>query len=106
MASSRNKNYQRGRNNEYRVQKRLEEVGYQTTRSAGSKGLWDVIAWSTTEIRFIQAKTNGWPNPLEMEAISMAEVPPNGVKEVWRFNSGSSTPMIRRVGNGTRDPSP
>jgi len=37
-------NYHRGRNFEYRVKKYLEEKGYFVVRSAGSHGIFDLIA--------------------------------------------------------------
>ena len=42
-----NKNYQSGRNFEYRVKKYLEKIGYYVMRSAGSKGQIDIMAVPT-----------------------------------------------------------
>lgn len=42
-----NKNYQSGRNFEYRVKKYLEDKGYYVMRSAGSKSPFDLIAVPT-----------------------------------------------------------
>ena len=42
-----NKNYQSGRNFEYRVKRYLEEKGYYVMRSAGSKSPFDLIAVPT-----------------------------------------------------------
>jgi len=40
-------NYQKGRNFEYRVKKYLEEKGFFVVRSAGSHGIFDLIAVET-----------------------------------------------------------
>jgi len=85
-----NSKYLRGRRAEYRVIKKLRADGYTTIRSAGSKGLWDVIAYKagdglTTEDELwivIQVKANKKPTLKEMKALKKETVP-FAVKEVW-----------------------
>jgi len=51
-----NRNYDRGVEKERKAQEQLEEVGYETMRTAGSHGLFDVIAYGPSNARFIQVK--------------------------------------------------
>lgn len=44
-----NKNYNSGRQFEYRVKKYLEKLGYYVVRSAGSKGQIDIVAIPTED---------------------------------------------------------
>ena len=76
--------YAKGRRGEYKVQRILEAAGYDTVRSAGSKGMWDVIAWNRLGARFIQVKAGDCsPSRLEREAIDAAVVPDGATKEIW-----------------------
>ena len=58
-----NSKYERGRRFEYEVMKMLKELGFETTRTAGSHSPFDVIAWKTNELKkimgivFVQCKT-------------------------------------------------
>ena len=62
--------YRNGRAFEYRVIKYLEENGYWTIRSAGSKGEADVIAFKFGETLFVQVKGNDTPlSPGEWNAL-------------------------------------
>jgi len=82
--------YIRGRRAEYKVIQKLKDDGYTTIRSAGSKGLWDVIAYKsgdglTTEDELwvvIQVKLNKKPTLKEMKTLKKERVP-FAVKEVW-----------------------
>jgi len=58
-----NKNYNRGRNFEYRIRRFLESRGYLCFRSAGSHSMADIIAFrkwpsGTPDVMLIQAKYN------------------------------------------------
>lgn len=77
-------NYTKGAKAEREVCKLLEQVGYETTRSAGSKGMWDVVAYHPVlGFRLIQVKVEGAMTPGEAEAIMYAPVPPHVSKEIW-----------------------
>lgn len=54
-----------GRDNEHQARRQLEEAGYWTMRSAGSKGVADLIAIKAGQVLLVQAKRNG--------AMSVAE---------------------------------
>ena len=71
-----NKNYQSGRNFEYRVKKYLEEKGYYVMRSAGSKTPFDLIAVPTwdgvtllPDILLIQCKHGAKIGKVERDRI-------------------------------------
>ncbi|MEM1668908.1 MAG: restriction endonuclease [Thermofilaceae archaeon] len=51
-------NYQKGRNFEYLIRKKLESKGFLVIRSAGSKGLFDLVAIKENEVYLIQCKKN------------------------------------------------
>ena len=50
--------YRHGAAFEYRVKHHYEDLGYHVTRSAGSHGLFDLVAVNANEVLFIQCKTS------------------------------------------------
>jgi Holliday junction resolvase len=82
-----NKNYIRGYKAEILAMAMLEEQGYECCRAAGSHGRFDLIAWNTEHIRFIQIKSEKIPtnNTYSAERKRMAEskLPPHGRMELW-----------------------
>jgi hypothetical protein len=86
-----NKNYIRGRASEYKCQRDLETLGYQTARTAGSHGAADVIAWNKTHIRFIQCKTfktNQGSYSADLKKIESLLLPPSSQAELWTRKIG------------------
>lgn len=55
-----NGKYRRGRDFEYYVKRKLEELGYVALRSPASKGPADVVAISKKAVYFIQCKIGGY----------------------------------------------
>ena len=49
-------NYERGRAAEYRATAALRKLGYLVTRSASSKGAFDLVAVGPNDIRLVQVK--------------------------------------------------
>lgn len=82
-----NKLYRKGKYYENVARKELEKMGYYVTRSAASKGLWDLIAVNPAHIRFIQIKVNRLPPPKERKKLADFECPDIATKEYWRFYS-------------------
>jgi len=72
-----NKNYNSGRNFEYRVKKYLESKGYLVFRSAGSHSIADLIAFPKSSWQFstllIQCKHHGKISKVELKKGSNAE---------------------------------
>jgi hypothetical protein len=58
--------YGKGRRNEYKSMRWLEQRGYMVFRVSGSKGPWDLIAFrtGTTDVTLIQVKSNKQQRPL------------------------------------------
>lgn len=67
-----NKNYQKGRNFEYRVKGYLEKMGYYVVRSFASKGVFDLVAVPPASC------TRRWKcEPLLIQCKYRDYVPPN-----------------------------
>ena len=68
-------NYSRGANLERKIKKRLESEGWFVVRSAGSKGLVDLVAFASGQKPvFIQVKLTGKLSKLEtINLIELAE---------------------------------
>ena len=64
-----NKRYVKGRNFEYRVKRYFEAKGYFVVRSAGSKGVFDLIAITDGEVIGIQCKKHGQVSKDELNRI-------------------------------------
>lgn len=91
-----NKNYNRGRAREYSTMRILENCGYECIRSAGSHGMFDVIAWNKSGVRFIQIKLDCKPTLAELEGLQECRSIPAGCTvELWTFKTGSKAPLIR-----------
>ena len=96
--------YEQGRAAEYRCQELLETEGYTTCRAAGSKGKIDVIAWNTSEIRFIQVKTyrsKAGSYKQDVAALDTLALPANGAVELWVRRVGSRTWDVRYIRTNT-----
>ena len=96
-------NYQRGRSAEYKAVKELQAAGYIATRSAGSHGLWDVMALNKNGVRLIQIKSDADINDVRFECRvardKMAELnrPLNVTCEVWGRVHGQKGWVIQEV---------
>ena len=95
---------QKGRRNEFKAKKILEDAGYDviiapmSTRWAKQTdlfGLWDLIAVRHNEIRFIQVKSNHTAPPEDREAMSLWQCPDICSKELWIFKDRVKEPLIR-----------
>jgi len=97
-------NYQKGRQYEYRTINKLREAGYTATRSAGSHGIYDVIAWNEHEVKFIQVKFNCYPTKSEIELFLGDKIPNNTTKEVWIYLKGKQPIILNQleVSNGCK----
>lgn len=77
--------YRKGWYYEDKIRKELEEQGLYTIRSAGSKGLFDVVAISSHFIILIQSKRNVAPTVAERKAMAEFKCPKNVIRQIWRF---------------------
>jgi Holliday junction resolvase len=90
-----NKSPIKGRRYEWKTRRILEEQGYYCIRSAGSRGIFDILAFNETEIKLIQVKAGKSPlSPLEREEIEKIVVPSNASKEIWLWRIPRKPPEI------------
>lgn len=84
--------YARGRQFEYRVKRYYENKGWFVIRSAGSKGIADIVAISpdAIQIHFIQCKRAGYLSKSESKLI---------VETARRFGA---LPVLARTGKNSR----
>jgi Holliday junction resolvase-like predicted endonuclease len=81
----------------------LREDGYTVTRSAGSKGPVDLIAYSERRVRFIQVKARGQVHPDDRAALRRLRVPSCASREIWERNRIGGW-IVRRIGRRPRQP--
>lgn len=87
----------KGRRAEHKTRRILALAGFESARSAGSKGKVDVIAWNQTSVRLIQVKAGAaamYISPVEYEALKSVVRPPNSTVELWRFPDHCREPLI------------
>ena len=81
------KKYAKGRKAEYKAMTELMKHGYYPVRSAGSKGIFDVVGISAVDFFLIQVKSNKRASPKEVRIIKKFPVPPNCTKAIWIWRS-------------------
>lgn len=86
----------KGTRNELKVIKYLELTGWICIRSAGSLGMFDIIAFHPhiPFVRCIQVKSNRKPPKEELEEIRKIALPFNFTKEVWIIHDYEEMPEI------------
>ncbi|MBA4121337.1 MAG: hypothetical protein H0X72_02590 [Acidobacteria bacterium] len=87
----------KGNRNEYKTMRLLESVGYECFRMAASKGAFDVIAVSPSDVLLIQVKSNRFPSSLEMETIKAFECPINARKLIHVWQDRKRLPVVKEV---------
>jgi len=65
----------KGTAREHASKRLLEALGYEVIRAAGSRGLWDLVAISATDIPLIQCKSRDLPYGAEREALEHFTAP-------------------------------
>ena len=81
---------------ENRARTILEKQGYYVIRSAGSKGIIDLVAIKWTHIKLIQVKSRGI-SKAEIDAILDLRVPQNVHKEIWLWDVNTRSFQIQKV---------
>lgn len=92
------RNKRKGARNEYKTRDRLELYGYRVMKAGGSLGVFDLIAFSPTEIKFVQVKSNRNCSVTEREDMRNIrhELPPHSVIELWIWQDRARNPIIKR----------
>lgn len=90
----------KGRRNEYKTIRMLEDQGHYCIRSAASKGMFDIVALRPQGYRtiLVQVKTNGWPPPDERMRLAVADLHLQAVATVLivRWDDGRKRPRALR----------
>lgn len=91
-----NKHYDKGRRAEYKTMEYLKEDGFNSARTAGSHGIFDIIAWDEIGVRFIQVKIDCQPTSKEIKKMKATPFPMsrNITKEVWVWTTRESEPEV------------
>lgn len=84
----------KGRRREHQAREWLESLGYAVTRSAGSKGAWDLVGLSGHGVALGQVKSNEWPAPKERLALEVFPAPAGTRRLMFRFDD--RLPMLVR----------
>ena len=79
----------KGRAREYKTMRLME--------SAGSKGAFNVIALSGTDLVAIQCKSNSWPSAVEVEAMKLFPLPPHSRRLIHRWDDGARMPLVKEL---------
>lgn len=91
-----NKHYLSGRRKEYQAMEKLRNDGYEVSRSAGSHGVWDVVAVGFGITRLIQVKSNCKISNEDLSQFKKLSCGQGTIKEVWTYEKGNKTPMIEK----------
>jgi len=91
-----NKAYKKGYRIETICRKELEELGFFTVRSGGSKTPVDIIAIDQNVVKLIQVKTKEfkqvtYPRDENIKKLEQLRVPINCRKEVWVWKGKKKT---------------
>ena len=84
----------KGRRNEHKARAWLESLGYEVTRSAASKGAWDLVGINQRGVALAQVKSNQWPGPAERLTLEMFPAPERTRRLMFRFDD--RLPMLVR----------
>lgn len=87
----------KGRRNEHRSMAIFEAAGYECLRAAASKGAWDFVAISATDIVLCQVKSTRWPRSEEMEQLQLFRVPAGVRKLVHRWKARARKPEVMEL---------
>jgi hypothetical protein len=87
----------KGRRNEYRSRALLESLGYQVLRSAASKGAWDLVALSTSDVVLVQCRSNRAPTPAEREVLAAFPCPSNCRKLLHTWRDHQRAPIVSEL---------
>jgi predicted transcriptional regulator len=75
----------------------LESSGYNCVGIKRNNDIWDIIAYNSNSIRFIQVKNNDTITEAEKESLKeFKDLPPGASKELWVFHDGKSVPTITK----------
>lgn len=87
----------KGRRQEHRSIAVLEAAGYECLRSAASKTIWDIAAFSSTDTLLVQVRSSRWPSPAEREAMVLFPAAPGVRKLMHRWQPRAILPEVKEL---------
>ncbi len=87
--------YAKGARLERRARRELETQGYTVIRSAGSRGVVDLVAFNTRHIRLIQIKAHGAARPTDLFQLRQFPAPRTVTRELWVSEPGRAWRCVR-----------
>ena len=87
----------KGSRAEHRSMAVLESSGYRCTRSAASRGCWDIVGISAADVVLVQVKCTNWPGSVEMEALREFVAPLGVRKLIHRWRARMRLPDVKVV---------
>jgi hypothetical protein len=90
----------KGRRLEHKSRKIYEGLGFSVTRSAGSKGPWDLIAMGEHNIVIIQVRAGRWPSKKEQAELAAVRAPTKVIRELHRWRPRARRPDIKCLIDG------
>lgn len=87
----------KGRRNEWKTRDLLRREGYHVVRSAGSKGIVDIVAFNGQRLLLVQVKTNGGMSSEDIQNLKSLPAPPFASKQLWVWRDYAKTPEIMEV---------
>jgi hypothetical protein len=89
--------YSKGRRREYQTIDWLQERGFECVRAAGSKGVFDIVAFSFATVLLVQVKCNRKPSGDELLDMLAVPAPENARRLVFVWTDGIARPKIGEV---------
>jgi len=87
----------KGNRNERRSRNLYKAAGYTVIKAGASLGAFDLVAWNSKEIHYIQVKTRDWPGKEEKANMLKVVIPFNGKRFMHRYRKGISKPDIKEL---------
>jgi hypothetical protein len=76
----------------------LRRLGYCAIRSAGSHGIFDIVAISGERVLLIQVKSGGASlSKSDRDAWRALKLPPCAQYQIWHYRKGVNAPMITEL---------
>lgn len=92
----------KGSRAENKCRKQLRSEGWYVVKSAGSFGLFDLVAIKPEGIRLIQCKSGTCSSPLiEYKTLKAFKAPSNATIELWRYFDYARQPIIEVLNGRT-----
>lgn len=82
---------------ERKVAAHLRSLGFEVTRSAASRGAFDLVGWSSEVVVLVQVRANQWPGRAETARLRRFGAPAAVRRLQARWDDYATTPRGRIV---------